>query len=210
MRKHDWMGITVHCCHKGGNSKAEMGRANQLEDQRNQLLQQQLQMQQKQLAMVNPSLSAIIQAGGMLPAQQAAMTSNALNQIGAGEQQAIGAINQNLVARGITGGGMAGSGDIARNYGALQQGLLGQTAQSLNDIQIAKGQGLMGAIQTGLGEAGMFGNQATQFGGQGVNALGIGQQAAGQADQAQTGFWGSVLGGLTGLGSSAITAGLKH
>lgn len=132
------------------------------------------------------------------------MRSNALNQIGAGEQQAIGSINQNLVARGITGGQNAGSGDIARNYGALQQGLLGQTAQSLNDIQLAKGQGLNNALNTALGVGGLYGNQALGFGSQGVSALGSGVQAANNADQATTGFWGSLVGGLAGLGGAAL------
>lgn len=206
MSKQDWMGCTIRVHHKGGNSQSEMQRANQISSQQLGLQQQQLQLQQNQLGMVNPQLQQIIANGGMLPAQQAAMTSNALNQIGAGEQQAVGAINQNLVARGITGGQNAGSGDIARNYGALQQGLLGQTAQSLNDIQIAKGQGLNNALNTALGIGGMYGQQATSFGGQGVSALGAGVQAANNADQAQTGFWGSLIGGLTGLGGNVAKA----
>lgn len=132
------------------------------------------------------------------------MRSAAFNQIGAGENQAIGAINQNLVARGITGGNNAGGGQIAQNFGALQQGLLGQEASSLQNIQLAKGQGLMNALGTTLGEAGMFGQQATGFGGQGVSALGQGVTAANNADQASTGFWGSLIGGLAGLGGTAM------
>lgn len=210
MNKETFLGMTVHQCHKGGNSKSEMNRANQLEDQRNNLLQQQLQMQQKQLAMVNPSLNAIIQAGGMLPQQEAAMRTQAMQGLGQQYQDLQGQIGQQLAARGIVGGTNAGAGAVARSYGQLGAAEAGQQSDLLNQIQLAKGQGLMGALQTGLGEAGMFGNQATQFGGQGVNALGIGQQAANAADQASTGFWGSVFGGLAGLGSSAITAGMKH
>lgn len=203
--KDTFLGFTVHCHHKGGNSQAEMRNADQVEAQRNQLMQQQLQLQQRQLAMVNPSLQAILQNGGMLPAQEAAMRSAAFNEIGAGENQAIGAINQSLVARGITGGGMAGSGDIARNFGALQQGLLGQEAGALQNIQLAKGQNLMNAIGIGLGEGSMFGQQAMGFGGQGIGALNAGVNAANNADQASTGFWGSMIGGLAGLGGAAIT-----
>ncbi|HEX8838459.1 MAG TPA: hypothetical protein VF748_16065 [Candidatus Acidoferrum sp.] len=203
--KQYWLGVCVHCHHKGGNSQQEMNRANQLSQQQLALQQQQFGLQQQQLGMVNPVLQQIIANGGMLPAQEAAMRSAAMNQIGAGENQAIGSINQSLLARGITGGGMAGSGDIARNYGSLMQGLLGQEAQGLQNIQLAKGQGLGGALNTALGEGGMYGSQAVSLGGQGVNALGIGQQAANAADQASTGFWGSLIGGLAGIGSSAIT-----
>jgi Hom_end-associated Hint len=191
---------------KGGNSQSEMTQANTLSQQQLQIMQNQLSMQQSQLGMVNPSLQAIISNGGMLPAQEAAMRSAALNQIGAGETQAIGSINQDLVARGITGGANAGSGGIARDFGGLQAALQGQTASALQNVQMAKGQGLQSAIGMGLGEGGMFGSQALGFGGQGVNALGIGQQAAAQADQSQTGFFGSLIGGLAGLGGSVATA----
>jgi hypothetical protein len=80
----------------------------------------------------------------------------------------------------------------------------GQQSELLNQIQLAKGQGLMGALQTGLGEAGMFGSQATGFGSQGIGALGQGVTAANNADQASTGFWGSLMGGLAGLGGIGI------
>ena len=120
MKEH-WLGVCVHCHHKGGNSQQEMTRANQLSQQQLALQQQQFGLQQQQLGMVNPVLQQIISAGGMLPAQEAAMRSAAMAQTGAGEQQAIGGINEALQARGITGGGMAGSGDVARNYGALMQ-----------------------------------------------------------------------------------------
>ena len=195
MRKHDFEGVTVHACHKGGNSQAEMDRANQISQQQlaqqqqqfqmqQQIQQQQLGLQQQQLGMVNPSLQAIIANGGMLPAQQAAMTSNALNQIGAGERQAVGAINQNLVARGITGGQNAGGGAIAQNYAGLEQGLLGQSANALNNIQLAKGQGLESALNTALGIGGLYGQQATALGGQYDNqALGLGNQGIGALGQ---------------------------
>ena len=206
MNKETFLGMTVHQCHKGGNSKDEMNRANQLSQQQIDIMKQQLKMQQTQLNMVNPSLAEIIANKGMLPSQEAAMRTQALQGLGQQYQDLQGQIGQQLAARGIVGGNNAGAGAVARSYGQLGAAEAGQQSDLLNQIQLAKGQGLMGAIQTGLGEAGMFGNQATQFGGQGVNALGIGQQAAGQADQAQTGFWGSVLGGLSGLGGSAITA----
>lgn len=204
MSKQYFMGSVVLAHHKGGNSKAEMTNANDLENQRNQLLAQQLQQQQNQLNMVNPQLQAIIANGGMLPAQQAAMQSQATALTGANEQQAIGNINNALVARGITGGQNAGGGDIARQYGALNSQLASQQASLLNQIQVQKGQGLMNAIGTGLGEGQMFGNQALGFGGQATSALGSGVTAANNADQATTGFWGSVLGGLTGMAGSYL------
>lgn len=191
---------------KGGNSQQEMAKANQLSDQQLGIMRQQLAMQQQQLGMVNPSLQAIIQNGGMLPAQEAAMRSQAMQGLGSQYSNLQGQLSQQLQARGITGGGMAGGGDIARSFGSLGAMEAGQQSDLLNQIQLAKGQGLQSAIGLGLGEGGMFGSQALGFGGQGVNALGIGQQAGQAADTAQTGFFGSLIGGLAGLGGSAMGA----
>ena len=199
-----FLGFTVHVHHKGGNSQQEMKNANQLSQQQLDIMKQQLSMQQNQLGMVNPSLNAIIQNGGMLPAQQSAMTSLAMNSLPQTYNNAIGAINQDLVQRGIAGGGMAGGGGAARDFGQLFSQMGNQQQNMLSNIQLAKGSGLMNALGVGLGEGQMFGNQALGFGQQGTNALGIGQQAAGQADQASTNFWGSVIGALGGLGSAGI------
>lgn len=204
MRKHDFLGMTVHACHKGSNSQSQMNLADQLEAQRNQLLQSQLQMQQQQLAIANPVLQRIIQAGGMLPEQEAAMRSQAIQGLGQQYQSLQGQLGQQLAARGITGGTNAGAGAVASGFGQLGALEAGQESSLLNQIQLAKGQGLQQALGTTLGEAGMFGQQALGFGQQGVGALGIGQQAGQAADQASTGFWGSLFGGLAGLGSSAI------
>lgn len=176
---------------KGGNSQAEMNQANQIS-------QQQLQMQQNQLNMVNPSLDAIIKNGGMLPGQQAAMTSQAINGLGSQYQNLYGNLSQSLAARGITGGQNAGGGQIAQQFGALGAQQAGQESQLLNNIQLQKGQQLQSALGMGLGEA-----QGT--GSLGLQALGSGVTAANNVDQAQTGFWGSMIGGLAGLGGSAIT-----
>src|SRR5215472_7132854 len=204
MRKQDFEGVTIYVCHKGGNSKQQMQLADQQLNQQNALMQQQLQMQQNQLGMVNPSLQSIIANQGMLPAQEAAMRSAAMAQTGAQEQLAIGAVNQNLVARGITGGNMAGGDQIAQTYGVLQKGLRGQQAQNLQNIQLAKGQGLTNYSGLGLGEGQMYGGQALGFGQQAGSALGAGVNAAQAADQNQTGFWGSLIGGLAGLGGTAM------
>lgn len=208
--KETWLGFTIHVHHKGGNSQSEMNRANQISQQQLGLQQQQLGLQQQQFGLVNPIVSQIMSAGGLLPQTEAAMRSNALNQIGAGEQQAIGQINNALVARGITGGGMAGGGAIGQGYGALEQGLLGQSATALNNIQLAKAQGLQNTMGTALGIGQTYGQQGVNLGGQGVSALGIGTQAAQAADQAQTGFWGSLIGGLAGMGGQYMQGGFKR
>ena len=191
---------------KGGNSQQEMSRANSLSDQQIGIMRDQLAMQKQKLGMVNPSLQALIQNGGMMPGQEAAMRTQAMQGLGQNYQQLQGQLAQQLQARGITGGGMAGGGQIAQGFGQLGAMEAGQQSELLNQIQMQKGNQLMGALGMGLGEGGMYGSQAMGFGGQGVNALGIGQQAAGQADQMQTGFWGSLMGGLAGLGGSAMKA----
>ncbi len=190
---------------KGGNSQQEMQKANQLSLQQMQLMRDQFMQQQKQLNMVNPALNTIIQNGGMLPQQEAAMRTQATQGLGQQYQALQGQLGQQLAARGITGGQMAGSGDIARNYGQLGAMEAGQQSDLLNQIQLSKGQQLQSALSLGLGEGGMFGSQAVSLGSQGVSALGSGVTAANNADQASTGFWGSLVGGLAGMGGSAIT-----
>lgn len=48
-----------------------------------------------------------------------------------------------------------------------------------------------------LGIGGMFGQNVGTFNSGGINALNAGVTAANNADQASTGFWGSLIGGLT-------------
>jgi hypothetical protein len=191
LMRENWLGFTVHVHHKGGNSQAEMNRANNISDQ-------QLALMQKQLGMVDPSLQKIIAAGGMLPGTQSAMTSIAMNSLPAQYQNLTGQLSNQLVQRGVTGGGMAGGGDIARTFGALGSAEANQQSNLLSNIQLEKAQGLNQALGMGLGLTGMF-NQG------GVNALGIGQQAAGQADASQSAFWGSLFGGLGALGGGLAT-----
>jgi hypothetical protein len=190
---------------KGGNSQQEMDKANQLSQQQLQLMQQQFAMQQKQLGMVNPSLNAIIQNGGMLPQTEAAANTQATQGLARQYQALQGQLGQQLTARGITGGNNAGAGAVASGFGQLGAMEAGQQSDLLNQIQLGKGQQLQSALSLGLGEGGMFGSQATTLGGQGVSALGIGQQAGQAADQASTAFWGSLMGGLSSLGGAAIT-----
>jgi len=199
-----FLGATVHCHHKGGNSKAEMKKANTLSDTQLALMNKQLDQQLSMMGVVNPAIKSLIASGGLSPDVEAAMKSAAMGQIGTGANQAAGAINQNLVARGITGGGMAGSGDVARDYGALYAGLQGQKASALQNVALSKQQALMQALGLGGNVGSMYGQQAGTFGGQATSALGIGQNAAQAADQASTGFWGSLVGGLAGMGGMAL------
>jgi hypothetical protein len=202
--KQTFLGMTIWVHHKGGSSKAEMSRANQLEDQRNQMLQQQLNLQTQQLGIVNPQLQAIIQNQGLLPQTEAAMRSQALQGLGKQYSNLSGQLSQQLAARGLTGGQYgAGGGAVAKGFGELGALEAGQQSNLLNQIQLAKAQNLQGALGMGLGEAGMLGSQALGFGGQGVSSLGIGQQAAQAAGQEQTGFWGSLFGSLSGLPGKA-------
>ena len=184
-------------CSGGGNSKAEQQSADQQRAQENALMQQQLQMQMNQIASVNASLDPIIANGGMSQDQQAALTSLALNNIPQQFNNVAGQINQNLVARGITGGGMAGSGDIARNFGQLGAMEAGLQQQSLSNIQIQKQQQLMQALGAKMGVANLFGQNTGTFNSGAQQALGSGVTAAGNADTANASMWGSILGAAT-------------
>lgn len=181
----------------GGNSKAEMQQADSQRAQENTLMQQQLQMQMDQIAGVNSILDPIISAGGMLPSQQSALTSLALNNVPQQFNNVAGQINQNLVARGITGGSNAGSGDIARNFAQLGAMEAGLQQQSLSQIQLQKQQQLMQALGAKMGVANLFGQNTGMFNQGAQSALGSGVSAANNADQASTSMWGSILGAAT-------------
>ena len=196
---------------KGGNSQNEMNQSNQQLNMQNTLAQQQLAQQgqffkqlQGQINMVNPDIQKILANGGMLPQQQSAMTSLAINQLPQQYNSLLGQINNQLVQRGVTGGFNAGSGDIARQFGSLGAQEAGQELNSLEGIQLAKGQGLYNAMNTALGVGGMYGQAAGQTGANvgtfnsgASSSLGSGVTAANNTDQASTGFWGSLMGALT-------------
>lgn len=179
---------------KGGHSSAEQSNADKVRQQQFNLMQQQLQS-------VNSILNPMIANGGMMPSQQQALTAIALNDIPQQFQGVQGNINEQLVARGITGGGMAGSGDIARNFGQLGAMEAGLQQNALSNVQLQKQQQLMNALQIKGGMLGMF-NQG------GLSALGSGVTAANNADQAQTSAFGAMMGALGSFaGANPIRSG---
>src|SRR5260370_14120498 len=129
-----YTGQVAQC--KGSHSSAEQTAADSQRAMENQLMQQQLAMQQKQLADVNAVADPIIAAGGLAPGIQAALTSLAMNQLPQDFQNTMAGANTAMLRRGITGGNMAGSGDIARSYGQL--GAMQDIAKSnlLSKIQL--------------------------------------------------------------------------
>lgn len=191
-------------CSGGGNSKSEMDQANAVRQQELNTMQQQLAMQMNQINSVNSVLDPIIANGGMSPSQQAAMQSLVLNSLPQQMNNAVGQLNQNLVARGITGGTNAGGGLAAQGFGQLaaMEGALQQ--QGLSNIQVQKGQQLMQALGAKMGVANMFGNNVSGFNAGGLGALNSGVTAAHNADQAQSGLFGSLIGAGLGLGSKAL------
>lgn len=192
---------------KGENSKNEMAQANKISAQQLAVQQQELAMQQQQLSGVNASLDPMIQAGGMSPQQQAALQSVYMNQLPAQFNNAVGQINESLVARGISGGPYgAGAGDISRYFGSLGAQEAALQSQGLANVQLAKQQQLMQELGLKLGVSGQFGTNIGTFGSEGISSLGIGQQAANAADQAQTSIWGPILGAAGSIGSAGIGA----
>jgi hypothetical protein len=191
---------------KGGNSKAEMASADQQRTMQNQIAQQQLQLQQQQLSGVNAVLDPMIANGGLAPGVENAMTSLVMNNIPAQFRGIQGGINNALVARGISGGQTgAGSGDVARQFGELGSMQAALQQQGLSNIQLQKQSALLGDLGLKLGIGSQFGQNVGSFNTGASNALNSGVTAANNADQAQTGFFGSLVGGLAGLGGQAIS-----
>ena len=182
---------------KGGNSQQAMATDTQQQALQNQLAQQQLELQQQQIGGYNNFLQQLTAGQGFLPGVQSALTSQALNSLPQQYNNLFGQINNQLVQRGITGGANAGSGDIARNFGALGAQEAGQQAQLLSQIPILGQQNLMQANQTALGIGSMYGQNVNSFNTGASSAGGQATSAAQAADQSQTGFWGSLFGALT-------------
>lgn len=181
---------------KGDHSAQEQQNADAQRAQENALMQQQLQMQQQQISGVNAALDPIIAAGGMSPQQQAALTNVAYGQLAQDFKNTNANLNNQLVSRGMTGGQMAGSGGVAQGFGQLNAMEDYLKSQNLSQIQLQKQQQLMQALGAKMGVAGLYGQNVGGFNQGALSALGTGQQAAQAADQASTGFWGSMFGAL--------------
>ncbi len=194
---------------KGSHSSAEQAAADAQRTQENANAQRQLEMQQRQIDMVNPTLQKIIQAGGMLPEQQSALISQLMNGIAQQQGNVVGQINQSLASRGISGGDMAGSGDIARDFGGLGAAMSGLQQQGSLGIQQMKMSGLEQAMNTALGIGGMYGQNFGSFNQGAGNALNAGVQAGYNADQASTSLLGPLLGGALGMGTAFATGGMS-
>lgn len=186
---------------KGGHSFNEQQQADKLRQQEFDLTKQQLGLQNNVLGGVDTQLQSLINAGGMSPQQQAAMTSIALNDIPQQFGGVQGQIANQLTARGISGGQFgAGSGDIARQFGALGAMEAGQQQSALSNIQLQKAQQLQQALGMRLGVAGAYGGNVGTFNSGTIGTLGASVGAANNADQAQTSWMGPVFGALGSIG----------
>ncbi len=190
---------------KGGASKAEQSNADAMRAAQTGLMQQALGAQNMQLGAVNKVLDPMIANGGLAPGVESAMNSQVMNNIPAQFRGVQGNINNNLVARGITGGQMgAGGGAVARQFGQLGAMQAAMQQQGLTDVQLQKQNALMGDLGLKMGVGGQYGGQVGGFNQGSLGALGQGVTAANNADQASTGLWGSLIGGAAGLGSAYL------
>jgi hypothetical protein len=169
---------------KGDNSKAQEAISNQIS-------QQQLGMEQTAFNETNPAIQKIIAGGGLMPSTEAALRAQTINSLPQQFNQLYGNLSQQLTARGLTGGQFgAGGGGVAAGYGSLGAAEAGLAQQGEFNIAGLKQQGLESAL--GLGNQQM-GTTASA----GTTANTTAQQAGNAADQASTGFWGSLFGALT-------------
>jgi hypothetical protein len=135
---------------------------------------------------------------------QNTLNAQVINGIPQQFQNIQGQLNNSLVARGMTGGQMAGSGGVAQGFGQLGAMEAGLQQQGLANVQIQKANLLNNALAAKMGIAGMYGQNTGLFNQGSLGALGQGVTAANNADQAQSGFWGSVIGGALGIPKMAL------
>lgn len=188
---------------KGSASKAEQQAADARTKSQDDLAKGQLAMQQKQLSDVNAVADPMIARGGMSAEQEAALNSILMNSLPQQFNNVQGQINNNLVARGITGGQQgAGSGDVARQFGSLGAMEAGLQQQGMSNIQLQKAAQLQGLLGLKMGVGSQYGNNVGTFNSGGSSSLNAGVTAANNADQAQTSWMGPVFGALGGVGAA--------
>jgi hypothetical protein len=193
---------------KGDHSAAEQKAADQQRALETNLMQQQLGMQMGQLSSVNATVNPMIANGGLTPQMQSALQANLVNKLGTGAQQMMGNLNQNLVARGLTGGTSgAGGGGVASGFGALYSALAGQQQQGQFDIANLQQQSLMNELGIKMGIGSQFGNNTGTFTQGAGQALSQGVTAANNADQAATSWMGPVFGALGSVGGASLGKG---
>lgn len=208
-----WSGPVLEA--KGGASQAEQSQANQQMAMQNALAQQQLSLMQGQLTGINNAVDPIInqilsgQTPTVLQPLQSALTASYMNQLPQTYRGMVGQLNQDLTARGITGGQNAGGGAIGQDFGQMaallgQQQQAGATNAALT-LNNASTNMLQNDLGLKLGIANAYQGATNTFNQGASSALSSGVTAAGNADQAQTSWMGPVFGGLAGLGGSAIT-----
>lgn len=194
---------------KGDHSPAEQQNADQQRALENQLVQQQLGKLNSTIGSTLGSLNPMINAGGLPPQVVAALRSQALNGMGQQFREGVGQTNQALVARGMTGGPMAGSGGVAQGFGSLNALEAGLQTQALNQIPLMQNQALLQelGLKGQLGQ--MYGGMVPSFNSGAGSALSSGVEAAHNADTAASSFWGPMLGGLLGMGANLATGGMS-
>ena len=191
---------------KGDHSSQEQAAADQQRQMENQMAQQQLALQTKQLNSVNSTVDPMIANGGLTPEMKSALQANLVNKLGSNFQNMMVNLNQNLVARGLTGGTTgAGGGGVAGGFGALYSALAGQQQQGQFDIANMQNSSLMNELGLKLGIGSQFGGNVGLFNQGASSALGSGVTAANNADQAQTSWMGPLFGALGSIGGAALT-----
>jgi len=194
----------VELC-KGSASAAEQKRADAVNTDQQAKTNQALAQQQGYMKPVDDLTSQIMANGGLTQGMESAMTAQYMNNIPAQFRGVAGNINNQLTARGISGGQMgAGGGDVARQFGALGAAQAGAQQEGFLNTQFAKQQGLQQAMAAKMGLGQLAGQNISGFNQGTMSSLGQGVTAANNKDQAGTALWGSLIGAAGGLGSAAL------
>lgn len=193
---------------KGGASKAEQAKADQITSQEqanqaNQLMLQNMYLNagMNMLGLPNmgqggtttgtpdPSqqgvlgyLNSMLQSGGDTPATQA-LQAGAINTAGNTYRNALGQFNQVNARYGLTGGQNAGGGGLGQNFGALQSALGGQLQDVNTQMAGMKNQNYLGALS---GLTGITNNLLGMGQGFGNSAIGFGNASVGSLGQGVT------------------------
>jgi len=190
---------------KGSNSKNEQKAADATRTDQASKTNAALAQQQGYMKPVDEMTSQIMANGGLTPGMESAMTAQYMNNIPAQFRGIAGNINNQQVARGMVGGQMgAGSGDVARQFGALGAAQAGAQQEGFLNTQFAKQQGMQQAMAARMGLGQMAGQNVSGFNQGTIGALGQGVTAGNNADQASTGLWGSLIGAAGALGGGAL------
>ena len=203
---YDWHGPIEQL--KGDEARAAASAAERRQNAQDQLTKEQLAMQRDILSRIAGGVGRYLtpEGEGLDPATLAALRGQAIESAPRRFEDLKRQLMVSLGRRGAAGGAQPASGDFLRGLGSLNQAEEQYRAGALRDVTIndatTKLQNRFAAANAFLGVGSQY--DPSTFVRSGDAALNSRVDAAKALLEAQSGLWGSLIGGAFGVGSKAL------